>query len=153
MQTSCSRRACSPASATLFRRFVQTHRATRSIPRRSCRRSCSSSSSATLRYQDTNLEPNIKESPGGLRDLQTVLWIARAAGLGRSWRELARRGVITAAEAREMQQHEQFLQALRIRLHYLAGRREDRLVFDFQTALAREHSDCTTGRTGAPASS
>jgi [protein-PII] uridylyltransferase len=91
-----------------------------------------------LRYAETNLEPNIKESAGGLRDLQTVLWIARASGIGNGWRELAKRGVITDAEAREIQQHESLLQALRIRLHYLAGRREDRLLFDFQTALARE---------------
>ena len=91
-----------------------------------------------LRYAETNLEPNIKESAGGLRDLQTVLWIARAAGIGRSWSELARRGVITGAELREIHRNEQFLQSLRIQLHYLAGRREDRLLFDFQTALARE---------------
>jgi len=91
-----------------------------------------------MRYAETNLEPNIKESAGGLRDLQTVLWIARAAGLGRSWGELARRGVITRAEMREIQHNEQLLQWLRIRMHYLAGRREDRLLFDFQTALARE---------------
>jgi len=91
-----------------------------------------------MRYAETNLEPNIKESAGGLRDLQTVLWISRAAGLGRSWGELVRRGVITRAELREVQHNEQFLQWLRIRLHYLAGRREDRLLFDFQTALARE---------------
>ena len=90
------------------------------------------------RYGETNLEPNIKESAGGLRDLQTVLWIARASGAGKSWRELARRGLITAAETREIQGHEQFLQSLRIRLHYCAGRREDRLLFDYQTALARE---------------
>ena len=91
-----------------------------------------------VRYAETNLEPNIKESAGGLRDLQTVLWIARAAGIGKSWRELAHRGVITDAEARELHQNEQFLQALRIHLHYFAGRREDRLLFDFQTSLARE---------------
>ena len=91
-----------------------------------------------MRYAETNLEPNIKESAGGLRDLQTVLWIARAAALGRSWGELVRRSVITRAEMREIQHNEQFLQWLRIRMHYLAGRREDRLLFDFQTALARE---------------
>jgi len=91
------------------------------------------------RYGETNLEPNIKESAGGLRDLQTILWIARAAGRGAGWRELARRGLVTPAEAREIQQHEQFLQSLRIRLHYCAGRREDRLLFDYQSALAREY--------------
>jgi [protein-PII] uridylyltransferase len=91
-----------------------------------------------VRYAETNLEPNIKESAGGLRDLQTILWIARAAGIGKGWRELAARGVITPAEAREIAQHEQLLQSLRIRLHYAAGRREDRLLFDFQTAIARQ---------------
>jgi [protein-PII] uridylyltransferase len=90
------------------------------------------------RYGETNLEPNIKESAGGLRDLQTILWIARAAGIGASWRELARRGVLAPAEARELLAHQQQLQALRIRLHYRAGRREDRLLFDYQTVLARE---------------
>src|SRR6185312_10768964 len=93
-----------------------------------------------LRYQDTayNLEPNVKESPGGLRDLQTVVWIARAAGLGRSWRDFAARGLMTGPEAREVVRQERLLCDLRIRLHYLAGRREDRLVFDVQTALARD---------------
>ncbi len=93
-----------------------------------------------LRYQDTayNLEPNLKESPGGRRDLQTILWIARAAGFGRTWRDIAARGLMTAAEARELSRHETLIDDLRIRLHYLAGRREDRLVFDLQTALARE---------------
>src|SRR5439155_21046860 len=93
-----------------------------------------------LKYHDAayNLEPNVKESPGGLRDLQTVLWIARAAGLGSSWRELARHGLITTTEARAVARHERFIGGLRVRLHYLAGRREDRLIFDQQTALARE---------------
>ena len=93
-----------------------------------------------LKYHDAayNLEPNLKESPGGLRDLQTVVWIARAAGLGRSWSELARAGLMTAVEARSIARQERLIGALRARLHYLAGRREDRLVFDLQTALARE---------------
>ena len=93
-----------------------------------------------LRYQDTayNLEPNLKESPGGRRDLQTILWIARAAGFGRTWREIAAHGLMTAAEARELARHERLIDDLRIRLHYLTGRREDRLVFDVQAALASE---------------
>ncbi|OGA49283.1 MAG: [protein-PII] uridylyltransferase [Betaproteobacteria bacterium RIFCSPLOWO2_12_FULL_62_13] len=90
------------------------------------------------RYQETNLEPNIKESAGGLRDLHNILWIARAGDIGKSWRELARRGLITLQDAREIQRHELFLQTLRIRLHYLAGRREDRLLFDHQSALATQ---------------
>jgi [protein-PII] uridylyltransferase len=93
-----------------------------------------------LKYHDTayNLEPNLKESPGGLRDLSTVLWIARAAGLGRSWGELAQAGLLTPAEARTVSRQERLIGGLRARLHYLAGRREDRLVFDLQNQLARE---------------
>ena len=93
-----------------------------------------------LKYHDAayNLEPNVKESPGGLRDLQTVLWIARATGVGRTWRELARAGLMTVGEARAVARQERTIAELRIRLHYLANRREDRLVFDLQAALARE---------------
>lgn len=92
------------------------------------------------RYIDTdfNLEPNIKESPGGLRDLQNVLWISRASGFGGSWRKLAEAGLITAQEARAVARHESLLQTLRIRLHFLANRREDRVLFDYQTELAEQ---------------
>ncbi len=92
------------------------------------------------RFQEAayNLEPNIKESPGGLRDLQMVLWLARAAGLGTSWKALAEQEVITGREAALIQANERVLQDLRIRLHYLAGRREDRLVFDHQIEIARQ---------------
>jgi len=92
------------------------------------------------RFQEAayNLEPNIKESPGGLRDLQMVLWLARAAGLGTSWKELADEGLITPAERTAITINERVLQDLRIRLHYLAGRREDRLVFDHQIEIARQ---------------
>ena len=92
------------------------------------------------RFVDTdyNLEPNLKESPGGLRDLQTVLWISRACGFGSTWQDLAQAELITQEEARAIARHERLLQDLRIRLHYLAGRREDRLLFDYQTALAEQ---------------
>jgi len=82
------------------------------------------------------LEPNCKESPGGLRDLQIILWLAKAAGLGHSWDELARRGLASALELRQLKANEAFLSLIRARLHVLAGRREDRLVFDLQASLA-----------------
>ncbi|MBX3679012.1 MAG: [protein-PII] uridylyltransferase [Rhodocyclaceae bacterium] len=90
------------------------------------------------RYEDTpySLEPNSKESPGGLRDLQMLVWISIAAGLGHGWRELVRHKLINPGEARELREVERFLQHVRIRLHLLAGRREDRLLFDYQESLA-----------------
>ncbi|MEI5997740.1 [protein-PII] uridylyltransferase [Paraburkholderia bengalensis] len=90
------------------------------------------------KFQDTPyaLEPNIKESPGGLRDLQLILWVTQAAGFGSSWRELDQRGLITDREARELRRNEGFLKTLRARLHVLAGRRQDILVFDLQNPLA-----------------
>ena len=91
------------------------------------------------RFQETPfaLEPNCKESPGGLRDLHLVGWIARAAGFGQSWRELARKRLIDSGEALVLRRVERFLQHLRIRLHFLTGRAEDRILFDHQEALAR----------------
>ena len=65
-----------------------------------------------------------------------ILWIAKAAGLANSWRELATRGLITRDEARQLMEKERAFKDIRIRLHLHAGRREDRLVFDVQTAIA-----------------
>ena len=83
-----------------------------------------------------SLEPNLKEAPGGLRDLQVILWVSRASGLGRDWGELAARGLITRQEALQLRRHAAWLAQIRVRLHLLAGRREDRILFDYQTALA-----------------
>ena len=90
------------------------------------------------KYENTpySLEPNCKESPGGLRDLQTVIWVARAADLGRTWQQLAAFGLITPFETRQLQRNEGVLKLIRARLHVIAGRREDRLVFDLQTEVA-----------------
>jgi [protein-PII] uridylyltransferase len=101
------------------------------------------------RYVDTdfNLEPNLKESPGGLRDLQTVLWVSRASGFGGTWRKLAEAQLITEQEARAIARHEALLQTLRIRLHYISKRREDRILFDYQTELAEQmHISATETR-------
>jgi [protein-PII] uridylyltransferase len=91
------------------------------------------------------LEPNCKESPGGLRDLQVILWMARAAGFGKNWNEVARAGLLTADEARHLRRAEQAFKRLRIELHLLTKRREDRVVFDVQTALAAVYGIPTTG--------
>lgn len=91
-----------------------------------------------VKYEDTpySLEPNCKESPGGLRDLQVLTWISRAAGLGRTWSEMATHGLLTPFEVKQLQRQEGTLKLIRARLHLVAGRREDRLVFDLQTAVA-----------------
>ena len=90
------------------------------------------------KYEDTPyaLEPNIKESPGGLRDLQIILWTARAAGIGGRWEDLHRAGLVTTHELRQLRHNEALLSAIRSRLHLIAARREDRLVFDLQNAVA-----------------
>ncbi|MFD0929851.1 [protein-PII] uridylyltransferase [Methylophilus glucosoxydans] len=92
------------------------------------------------KFHDTayNLEPNVKESPGGLRDLHMVLWVAQSQGLGSDWNALAQAGLLSRHEAIQLKKHERLLQNLRIRLHLMAKRREDRLVFDFQNTLAEQ---------------
>ncbi len=99
------------------------------------------------RYENTPyaLEPNCKESPGGLRDLQVILWMARAAGFGRTWRQIADAGLLTPQEARHLRRAEQAFKRLRIELHLLAGRREDRVLFDHQSALAKVYQIPASG--------
>lgn len=91
------------------------------------------------RFQETPyaLEPNCKESPGGLRDLQVIRWMAKAAGFGSSWAQIAKNGLLTHHEASDLRRAESAFKRLRVELHLLAGRREDRLVFDMQHALAQ----------------
>jgi [protein-PII] uridylyltransferase len=91
-----------------------------------------------IKFEDSpySLEPNCKESPGGLRDLQVIIWASRAAGLGRTWKELEQCGLATPFEVKQLIRHEGTLKLIRARLHAVADRREDRLVFDLQTAVA-----------------
>jgi [protein-PII] uridylyltransferase len=91
------------------------------------------------RYHDTahNLEPNIKGSPGGLRDIQVVCWVARRHfGIG-SLHQLAQQGFLTEYEYRRLLAGQNFLWRIRWALHTLTGRREDRLLFDHQVKLAQ----------------
>ncbi|MDD2884293.1 MAG: [protein-PII] uridylyltransferase [Dechloromonas sp.] len=94
-----------------------------------------------LRFNETpfSLEPNCKESPGGLRDLQVIFWVARAAGYGQQWDELGDNNIMIAEGVAFGKQFDDYLQHLRIRLHFIAGRREDRLLFDYQGALAERY--------------
>ncbi len=99
-----------------------------------------------VKYENTpySLEPNCKESPGGLRDLQVILWVAKAAGLGNSWKQLAESNMITPTEARQLAAKERAFKDIRIRLHLHTRRREDRLVFDVQGAIAETFGFKTT---------
>ncbi|MDH5857902.1 [protein-PII] uridylyltransferase [Lampropedia aestuarii] len=82
------------------------------------------------------LEPNCKESPGGLRDLHLIIWAARAAGLGSTWDALVSNGLATELEAHELAACEAELSWIRARLHAVSKRNENRLIFDLQHTVA-----------------
>ena len=91
------------------------------------------------RYFDTayNLEPNVKSSPGGLRDIQTIGWVAKRHFGTDTLDELVAHGFLTREELRKLIAGQNFLWKVRFGLHMLTGRREDRLLFDYQIKLAR----------------
>jgi [protein-PII] uridylyltransferase len=91
-----------------------------------------------LKYNDTayNLEPNIKEGPGGLRDIQTIAWVASRHFGTDSLEELVERGFLTQQEYQTLTERRAFLWKIRFALHMLTGRGEDRLLFDYQRTLA-----------------
>jgi [protein-PII] uridylyltransferase len=82
------------------------------------------------------LEPNIKESEGGLRDLQSALWLARVRFKVAGITELLSRALLPEREIREMKRARDFLWRVRNEMHYLAGRKWDQLTFDVQPQLA-----------------
>ena len=82
------------------------------------------------------LEPNIKESPGGLRDLHMIRWLSISQGKGRTFKEMLENNLIDKVEFNKIQLHETKITKRRILLHILAKRTEDRLVFDVQNKLA-----------------
>ncbi len=84
------------------------------------------------------VEPNIKESKGGLRDLQTLYWIGKYVYHVEDAADLVAHNVFTEDEYKTFQKAEAFLWDVRVRLHYLVNRAEERLSFDSQPALAAQ---------------
>lgn len=82
------------------------------------------------------VEPNLKEGKGGLRDLHTLFWIGKFAYQVETIPELVDKGLLTKTELRQFQRAENFLWSVRINLHDLTGRAEERLTFDVQRELA-----------------
>ncbi|HMB60289.1 MAG TPA: [protein-PII] uridylyltransferase, partial [Xanthomonadales bacterium] len=90
------------------------------------------------RYHDTayNLEPNIKEGPGGLRDIQMIAWVAKRHFGAQTLHGLVEHGFLTETEYTDLVSDQRFLWRVRYALHLLAGRAEDRLLFDHQRQVA-----------------
>ena len=91
------------------------------------------------RFHDTayNLEPNVKQGPGGLRDLQTIAWVAKRHFGADTLQELAAHGFLESRELAQLESAQAWLWRIRFALHLVSGRREDRLLFDHQIRLAR----------------
>lgn len=83
-----------------------------------------------------NLEPNIKENPGGLRDLQTIIWVAKKHFRAETLQELINHGYLTHEEYQELSECLENLWNIRFALHIAAGRSENRLLFDHQPNAA-----------------
>lgn len=92
------------------------------------------------KYHDTayNLEPNIKESPGGLRDIQVIGWVAKRHFGADTLKELVKHKFLTQQEYQSLHDGQTFIWKVRFGLHVMTGRREDRLLFDHQRELAKE---------------
>ncbi|MFA5494583.1 MAG: [protein-PII] uridylyltransferase [Porticoccaceae bacterium] len=87
-------------------------------------------------YTEYNLEPNVKEAPGGLRDIQMIRWVACRHFQVNALSELMGKGFINEEELDLLRSGEEFLWKVRYGLHLLATRPEERLLFDFQRKLA-----------------
>jgi len=92
------------------------------------------------KFGDTayNLEPNIKENPGGLRDIQMIGWVAKRYFGAETLHDLVTHGFLTEIEHGQLVEGQSLLWRIRFALHRLTGRNEDRLLFDYQRTLAEE---------------
>ena len=118
---------------TMFRAEITPAKAKNFITEKLAERDARHARSDTRRYM---LEPNIKTGKGGLRDLQTLFWIARYGFGADHIAALIEKGFLTTAEARRFSMAQQFLWSLRCHLHLRCGREDDRLSFDAQMDIA-----------------
>ena len=95
-----------------------------------------------------NLEPNIKEGPGGLRDIQMIGWVAKRHFGAADLEELVRHKFLTREEYEDLRQGTLFLWKVRFALHSIAGRREDRLLFDYQKRVAAKFGFASEDNSG-----
>jgi [protein-PII] uridylyltransferase len=98
------------------------------------------------KFNDTayNLEPNIKEGPGGLRDIQIIGWVAKRHFDVNNLKELVGHNFLTPHEYEQLENGQNFLWKIRFALHILCKRHEERLLFDYQRELAQQfgYEDC-----------
>ncbi|MCC5796884.1 MAG: [protein-PII] uridylyltransferase [Methylophaga sp.] len=92
------------------------------------------------KYNDTanNLEPNIKESPGGLRDIQVIQWVAQQHFGVKDLEGLRQKGFLAQSEFDALHNAQLFLWKVRFALHHLAGRKQEKLMIDYQRELSRQ---------------
>ena len=105
------------------------------------------------RFADTahRVEPHIKDGPGGLRDIQTIGWVAKRHFRVDRLRELVSKSFLTEEEYQCLKRGRELLWRIRYGLHLLCGRREDRLLFDYQKTIAKQFSYRGRGNRGVEA--
>jgi [protein-PII] uridylyltransferase len=101
------------------------------------------------KYEDSayKLEPNVKEGPGGLRDIQMIGWVAKRYFGAISLHDLIQHGFLTEKEYKSLSEAQEFLWEVRCFLHLLVKRSEDRLLFDYQSLIAKAF-DCKDDEAG-----
>lgn len=102
-----------------------------------------------FKYDDAacNLEPNIKEGPGGLREIQMIGWVAKRHFGATTLHDLIQQGFLTEKEYQTLIKAQEFLWEIRCHLHLVAKRHEERLLFDYQQTLAKCF-DCSDDEAG-----
>ncbi len=100
------------------------------------------------KYNDTayNLEPNIKEGPGGLRDIQNILWVTQRHFGSAGLQSLVEHHFLTPTECAELDAGRERLWEIRFALHLIAGRAEERLLFEHQPELAHHFGHLDNAR-------